>query len=107
MKRFISILVALVLVLVCGIQIAAYVGDIVSPCYEVCPDSYNGHHDFSYRETYISSYEQCDADVHIIVFTTDIKCSYCGKISESITSRDANTHSFVNGVCEQCGETQS
>lgn len=103
MKRFISILVALVLVLVCGMQIAAYVGDIVSPCYEVClGDSPDGHHHYvACQET---DYIRYDTFSHYIEIYDAVKCEYCGKydgerqlVEHSLGSHVADPDNYVEG----------
>lgn len=107
MKRFISILVALVLVLVCGMQIAAYVGDIVSPCYEVCPDSPDGHHDFSEIYT-ITEYEDAGPFIHKICVIKREMCIYCGKPGvQTDHYHESESHSAgSNGYCV-CGRHES
>ena len=108
MKRTFSILLALVLVLVCGMQIAAYVGDIVSPCYEVCPDSYNGHHDFSGRDDDID-YEDFDAFIHKMYVTVRDMCVHCGKFGDKVFDyyHESENHSAgSNGYCV-CGRHES
>ena len=108
MKRFISILVALVLVLVCGMQIAAYVGDIVSPCYEVClGDSPDGHHNFSDSST-TTEYIDYDSLIHMICVKTREMCEYCGKLGEQTDHyHESSGHSAgSNGYCV-CGRHES
>ena len=96
MKRIFSILLALVLVLVCGMQIAAYVGDIVSPHYEVCPFSPDGHHDFSETGEDID-YEDYSEFFHINNVTVREKCSYCGKLGDSISFyRESGEHTYTS-----------
>lgn len=95
MKKTLAIILALILALACGMQLAAYAGDVISLRYEVCPESPNGRHCYTETENVIVSEDNCEF-FHINNVTVREKCEYCGKLGDEIDFyRESAEHTYV------------